>query len=258
MKLIGLMNREPSIFRNFLHNYRKIIKISFMNCVIIDDDPIQHALIEEYLNEMEEVDCIGVFNNPIDFLKAQKRLNYDFIVLDVEMPKMSGIDLLESFSEPVNVLIMSSKSEYAIEVINHNVLGYLLKPVKFVDFMKMIVKIKQKLNITNLSNQDEKDNLFIKSNGMLHKLKYSDITHISAAIDYIEIFTKKKKYLVHSSMNKTEEKLPNDIFFRIHRSTIVNVNHINRIDKGFIEIGDHTVKISPSKKDSFKTFINSL
>ena len=232
-----------------------------MNCVIIDDDPIQHTLMEEYLSEIEGIECVGTFNNPIEFLKAQDGLNFDFIILDMEMPKMSGVDLLNSFEEPTSVLVVTSKPEYAIEVINHNVLGYLLKPVKFVDFMKMIEKIKVKLTGSDsepTQKSDEKDHLFVKSNGMLHKLQYSEITHIGAAVDYIEVFTKQKKYLVHSSMNKTEVKLPDDIFFRIHRSTIINVNHINRIDKEFVEVGDHTVKIAPSKKDSFKAFINSL
>lgn len=232
-----------------------------MNCVIIDDDPIQNALIEEYLEEIDNVDCVGVFNNALDFLKTQEGINFDLIILDMEMPKMSGVDLLNSFKDPANVLVISSKSEYAIEVINHNVLGYLLKPVKFVDFMKMMEKVKESMSYPSNSGADvpeEKNHLFIKSNGMLHKLKYTDITHIAAAVDYIEVFTKEKKYLVHSSMNKTEEKLPTETFFRIHRSTIVNVNHINRIDKEFVEVGEHTVKIAPSKKDAFKAFINSL
>lgn len=232
-----------------------------MKCIIIDDDPIQHTLLEEYISEIDDVECKAIFNNPIEFLKAKDNIEFDFLILDMEMPKMTGVDLLNSFDKPVNVLVISSKPEYAIEVINHNVLGYILKPVKFVDFMKMIDKIKNKLTIPVNSTQnssEEKNHLFIKSNGMLHKLKYEEITHIGAAVDYIEVFTTKKKYLVHSSMNKTEEKLPNDIFFRIHRSTIINVNHINRIDKEFVEIGDHTVKIAPSKKDAFKEFINSL
>ncbi len=231
-----------------------------MNCIIIDDDPIQNTLIEEYLEEIDGVNCAATFNNPIEFLKAQDGLSFDFIILDMEMPKMSGVDLLNSFEDPANVMVISSKAEYAIEVINHNVLGYLLKPVKFVNFMKMIEKVKEKLSSseTTTSSPEEKDHLFIKSNGMLHKLKYTDITHIGAAVDYIEVFTKAKKYLVHSSMNKTEGKLPQEMFFRIHRSTIVNVNHINRIDKEFVEVGDHTVKIAPSKKEAFKAFINSL
>ena len=179
-----------------------------MNCIIIDDDAIQNTLIEEYLREIDGVDCVGVFNNPIDFLKVQDTLNLDFIILDMEMPKMSGVDLLNSFDKSVSVLVISSKPEYAIEVINHDVLGYLLKPVKFVDFMKMMRKIKTKFNPLTAIPPEEKNHLFVKSNGMLHKLKYADITHISAAVDYIEVHTLKKKYLVNSSMNKTEVKLP--------------------------------------------------
>ena len=229
-----------------------------MNCIIIDDDAIQNTLIEEYLKEIDGLDCVGVFNNPIDFLKVQDTLNLDFIILDMEMPKMSGVDLLNSFDKSVSVLVISSKPEYAIEVINHDVLGYLLKPVKFVDFMKMMRKIKTKFNPLTAIPPEEKNHLFVKSNGMLHKLKYADITHISAAVDYIEVHTLKKKYLVNSSMNKTEVKLPKNSFFRIHRSTIINVNHINRIDKELVEIGLETVKIAPSRREPFSEFINSL
>lgn len=229
-----------------------------MNCIIIDDDSIQHTLIEEYLKEIDGVNCVGVFNNPIEFLKEQDKFKFDFIILDMEMPKMSGLDLLNSFNKSVSVLVISSKSKYAIEVINHDILGYLLKPVKFVDFMKMMRKIKTKSNPHTSVPPEEKNHLFVKSDGMLHKLKYADITHISAAVDYIEVHTFKKKYLVNSSMNKTEMKLPKNSFFRIHRSTIINVNHINRIDKELVEVGLETVRIAPNKRETFSEFINSL
>ena len=124
--------------------------------------------------------------------------------------------------------------------------------------MKMMRKIKTKFNPLTAIPPEEKNHLFVKSNGMLHKLKYADITHISAAVDYIEVHTLKKKYLVNSSMNKTEVKLPKNSFFRIHRSTIINVNHINRIDKELVEIGLETVKIAPSRREPFSEFINSL
>ena len=112
-----------------------------MNCVIIDDDPIQHTILSQYIEEIEDIECTGFFKNPIEFLKVQNKHSFDFIILDVEMPKMSGVDLLESFTSPINVLVMSSKSQYAIEVINHNVLGYLLKPVKFVDLPEEIYEV---------------------------------------------------------------------------------------------------------------------
>lgn len=235
-----------------------------MNCVIIDDDPVQHSLIEGYIEELDEINCIGIFNNPVEFLKMENKSDIDFIILDMEMPKMSGVDLLESLENPISVLVVSSKSEYAIDVINHNVLGYLLKPVKFVDFMKTIEKIKGILKPAKNSSEEikspkeDKDHLFIKSNGMLHKLNYQDITFVGAAVDYIEVHTEDKKYLVHSSMNKTEEKLPQEKFFRIHRSTIINVDHIQRIDKDFVEINESVLKIAPGKKESFLKFINSL
>lgn len=228
-----------------------------MNCIIIDDDPIQHELIKDYTEEIEDINCVASFGNAIDFLKAKDNLDFDLLILDMEMPKMSGVDLLESFDEKVAVLVISSKKDYAIEVINHDVVGYLLKPVKFVDFLKTIEKIKTKLN-PPLQESNTKQNLFIKSNGMLHNIDFKEITHISAAVDYIEVFTSKKKYLVHSTMNKIEQKVPNSHFFRIHRSTIVNVDHIKKIDKFFVEIGDHTLKIAPGKKDPFLNFINSL
>jgi len=229
-----------------------------MNCVIIDDDHIQHTIIEGYIDEFEGVNCLATFSNPIEFLKMENKSDIDFIILDMEMPKMSGVDLLNSLSKPISVLVISSKSEYAIDVINHNVLGYLLKPVKFVDFMKIIEKVKFLIKKPESKITNDKKYLFIKSDGMLHKLNYNDVLYVAAAIDYIEIFTKEKKYLVHSSMNKTEDKLPTDQFFRIHRSTIININHIKRIDRDFVEINQHTLKIAPSKKENFLKFINSL
>lgn len=232
-----------------------------MNCIIIDDDPVQNALIEGYIEEIEGLKCLGTFNNPIEYLKDKRSEKVDFIILDMEMPKMSGVDLLNALTDPISVLVISSKAEYAIEVINHNVLGYLLKPVKFVDFLKTIDKIKGLLNFSSLNTpatKDDKNHLFIKSNGMLHKLDYSEILYIAASVDYIEVYTKNKKYLVNSTMSNTEDKLPKDTFFRIHRSTIINVNHIKRIDGDFVEINQETLKVAPGKKEAFLNFINSL
>ena len=228
-----------------------------MNCIIIDDDSIQIAIFKGYIDEIKGVNCIATFNNPIEFLRMKNELEIDLIILDMEMPKMNGVDLLESLPKPISVLVISSKPEYAIDVINHNVIGYLLKPLKFVDFMKTMDKvklIKEKPKVNSKKNNQ----LFIKSNGMLHNINFDDILYINAAIDYIEVQTKNKKYLVHSSMNKTKEKLPSNNFYRIHRSTIINVNHIKRIDRDFVEINQEALKIAPSKKEDFLNFINSL
>ena len=228
-----------------------------MNCIIIDDDSIQIAIFKGYIDEIKGVNCIATFSNPIEFLRMKNELEIDLIILDMEMPKMNGVDLLEALTEPISVLVISSKPEYAIDVINHNVIGYLLKPLKFVDFMKTMDKvklIKEKPKVNSKKNNQ----LFIKSNGMLHNINFDDILYINAAIDYIEVQTKNKKYLVHSSMNKTKEKLPSNNFYRIHRSTIINVNHIKRIDRDFVEINQEALKIAPSKKEDFLNFINSL
>ena len=120
--------------------------------------------------------------------------------------------------------------------------------------MKKVKLIKKKPEVNSKKNNQ----LFIKSNGMLHNINSDDILYINAAVDYIEVQTKNKKYLVHSSMNKTKEKLPSNNFYRIHRSTIINVNHIKRIDRDFVEINQEALKIAPSKKEDFLNFINSL
>jgi DNA-binding LytR/AlgR family response regulator len=228
-----------------------------MNCIIIDDDSIQIAIFKGYIDEIKGVNCIATFNNPIEFLRMKNELEIDLIILDMEMPKMNGVDLLESLPKPISVLVISSKPEYAIDVINHNVIGYLLKPLKFVDFMKTMDKVKL-IKEKSKVNSKKNNQLFIKSNGMLHNINFDDILYINAAVDYIEVQTKNKKYLVHSSMNKTKEKLPANNFYRIHRSTIINVNHIKRIDRDFVEINQEALKIAPSKKVEFLNFINSL
>lgn len=227
-----------------------------MNCVIIDDDPIQHDILEGYINDIEGVNILCKFQNPIDFLKMEEKSEIDLIILDMEMPKMNGVDLLTALKHPTAVLVISSKSEYAIDVINHNVLGYLLKPLKFIDVINTIDKIKS--NFKNPTLKHNSKQLFIKSNGMLHKIDYKNILYVTAAVDYIEVQTKERKYLVYSSMNKTEDKLPNSHFFRIHRSTIININHINKIDKDYVEINEETFKIASGKKEAFLKFINSL
>lgn len=230
-----------------------------MKCIIIDDDPIQQTLLEGYTEEVDGLECVKCYDNPLDFLKDKDKPKFDLLLLDMEMPKMSGVDFLETIDKDFHVVVISSKTEYAIDVINHNVDGYLVKPVKMVDFFKMMEKVKSlSTPVEPKIETPDKDHLYIKSDGMFHKIDYDKILYIGAAVDYIEIFTPEKTYLVGSTMNKIAEKLPESLFFRIHRSSIINLEKIKKIDKDFVEIGNYTLKIAPSKKEEFLKIINSL
>tara|TARA_B100000809_G_scaffold148849_1_gene146320 strand:+ start:1101 stop:1772 length:672 start_codon:yes stop_codon:yes gene_type:complete len=223
-----------------------------MNCIIIEDDKVQQQIIRRYIHKTDNLDCVATYNNPLDFFKTPKILNIGIIFLDVEMPEMSGIEFLKKIDLPylTSVVLITSHKNYALEAYENNVVDYLLKPCSYAQFLKSIAKV-SKINPIHI----KKDFIFIRSNGADVKLFFDEILRIEGASEYIVIITKKKNYMVYSSMKSIIEKLPDD-FIRVHRSNIVSISKIEKIHGHIIEINGDLVKISRTYKSIVESIIN--
>ena len=212
-----------------------------MKCVIIEDDLVQRVLLKGLLEKINNIQVHSEYSNPVEYLKVHKEIRPEIIFLDIEMPEMTGIDFLNSVNLQCPVIVTAAKKEYAFDVFNFNVVSYLLKPIHLSDLIKAIEK-------ANIVAEESKDYLFVKSIGSLHKVLYSDILYVKGAVDYIEIYTKTKKYLVNSSLNSIEATLPQDRFVRIHRSHIVSIDYVTKIENNYVIINNEELKISDTYK----------
>lgn len=233
-----------------------------MNCIIIDDDKLSRRVIEEFINKTENLILAGSFSTAVEainFLKQQE--NIDLIFLDIEMPEMSGIDFLDTLKNLPQIIIISAKGKYALDAFEYDVTDYLLKPISYARFYKAVDKALNRTQRSNLSSIG-KDEIFIKKNSSLVRLKYDEILWIEALENYVVFNTFADKFTIHFTMKAIEQKLPPKKFVRVHRSFIINKSSINEIEDNAILMktidGIKSVPIGKSFKDKLMNDLNLI
>ncbi len=218
-----------------------------INCIIVDDEPIARNGMLEYVNQVEFLYPVAVCKNAIEASAALQEHNVELVFLDIQMPKITGIDFLKNLVNPPLVIITTAFPEYAIEGYELNILDYLLKPISFERFFKAIVKAqlhlrhKQEFSVTA-------PYFFIKSNQKIEKVFIEDILYIEALSNYVILHTKTKKHIAYMSFKGIESQLPKNLFLKIHKSFIVAVNAIQTIDNNEVILDGHILPISKSYK----------
>ena len=205
-----------------------------MNCVIIDDDTLSRRVIEEYVKKTNFLSLIHSFSNAVDAINnIKEHERVDLVFLDIEMPEMSGIDFLNTLNSPCQIVIISSKEKYALEAFEYNVTDYLLKPILYSRFFKAVEKAHARYD--KMQDFKEGDNeVFIKKNAKLVRVRYDEILWIEALENYVMIAAIDENYTIHFTMKAIESKLPKHVFVRIHRSYIVNKSKIAVIEDNSI------------------------
>jgi len=215
-----------------------------MDCIIIDDEETARVIIKTLCNEIENLTIIDEFPNAIQAIKFLNENEIDLIFLDIHMPDFNGLDFIKALKNPPKIILTTSDTKFAIEAFEYDcIVDYLLKPIEISRFEKAILKAKkhQAIKISNTNNNalDHKNDFYVNIDRRLIKIDLPQIYLIEAKGDYIHIKTEDKNYVVHSTLKKIEEKLPESLFLKVHRSYIINVKKI-------IDIEDNSVLI---KKD---------
>jgi DNA-binding LytR/AlgR family response regulator len=233
-----------------------------MNCIIIDDDKLSRRIVEEFVAKTESLNLLHSFENAVDAINAFKSDDeIHLIFLDIEMPEMSGIDFLDSLKNPPQIIIISSKDKYALNAFEYDVTDYLLKPITYSRFDKAVDKALNRFEKNRIDGMG-KEEIFIKKNSTLVRLKYDDILWVEALENYVIFNTFSDKYTIHFTMKAIEQKLPTSKFTMVHRSYIVNTSSINVIEDNAIiiktEDGSKTIPIGKSYKDKLMGDINLM
>ncbi|HNQ68982.1 MAG TPA: LytTR family transcriptional regulator DNA-binding domain-containing protein [Bacteroidales bacterium] len=212
-----------------------------MKALIIDDEPLAVQIIKEFVATFNEIEIIGEYNNGFDAIKAINEIKPDLIFLDIQMPKLTGFEMLELIENPPFIIFTTAYEEFALKAFEKNAVDYLLKPFSKARFDQAILKVlkqnedkKSSVNylplIENIqSSKEVLDRVVVKESGKIFIIPVSEIYFIEAADDYVVINTSGKEYVKNSTMKYYADKLPADVFVRIHRSSIININFIKEI-----------------------------
>ncbi len=230
-----------------------------MNCLILDDDNVSRLALEELLNQTGTIEVIASCEKITEALKVINSQEVDIIFLDIEMPEMNGFEFLETLSDNPFIIFISSRESYALKAYETSATDYLLKPFTLDRLLKAINKVKEAKQQRSVSSENNTaKNIFIKADSAFVKLDIDAINWIESLGDYVTIHTDDKRYVVNITMKKVEEKLSSASFCRIHRSFIINLNKIDKIEENIVIIKNKTFPVSRSNKKDLYERINLL
>ena len=216
--------------------------------IIVDDEPIARSIIKKFLSEEEEIEIIGECGNGIDAVKMILEEKPDIVFLDIQMPEMTGFEVIEEigYANLPHIIFVTAYDQYAIKAFEINALDYLLKPFDKDRFHNSIVRAKELIGSKNELKEHIKDligsinqeakylnRILIKSSGRVYFLKTSEISYIEAAAYYVKLHSGKKEHVIRETLNNLESKLDPEVFVRIHRSHIVNIDYIKELEPWF-------------------------
>lgn len=225
-----------------------------LQCIIIDDEPLARTGLKEYIQDVEFLQLAGEFDNPMKAIDTLMQQKIDLIFLDIQMPRMTGLEFLKTLTQPPLVIFTTAYPQYAVEGFELNAIDYLLKPFSFERFWKAVIKAK---SLKEPAAQaiapgagTEPDYFFIKSDNKLVKIKYDEILFIEALQNYVAVHTTEKKYITYLTFRSIEEYLPASRFVRTHKSFIVAAGKVESIEGNDIRIGQHHIPISRTERET--------
>lgn len=224
-----------------------------LKCLIVDDEPPAHKILENYIGRLSSLSLAGNCYNAIEALNFLHEKQVDVLFLDINMPELSGLEMLGTLQNPPLVILTTAYSEYALESYEFGVLDYLLKPVSFNRFLKTINKIlaiKQPASFPEVLEKEEpvpKQNFFfVKADGVQHKIHFTDVNYLESKGNFVQIHRDKSRLLASDTLSKMEKKLSDYGFLRVHRSYIINIQKVKSIQGNLIQIGKDNIPIGNS------------
>ena len=220
-----------------------------LKCLIVDDEVLAQDVIEKYISTIPTLDLAGKCDNAIEAISFLHNNHVDLLFLDLNMPELSGLEMLKTLNNPPKVILTTAYSEYALESYEYGVVDYLLKPIKLERFIKSVNKVVDQYNENTAVNENAEmqqyQTIFIKEDQVTYQISLNDILYVEAYGNYLKVHTLDKVYVTRDTMHDMEEKLPKEMFMRIHKSFIISLPKItssagNRvlIDNREIPVGE--------------------
>lgn len=204
-----------------------------LNCIIVDDEPLARKVLTEYIEDTDFLVLKGKAENPVKASILLGDNQVDLIFLDINMPRLSGIEFLRTAGSLPMVIITTAYAEYAIDGFELNVLDYLVKPFSFERFLKAAGKAMEQYALKNQPEKSaatEYDHFFVKWDGKIEKIFYDDLLYVEAMLNYVVLHTAKRKMIVYLTIKSIVDQLPSSCFLKVHKSYIINLGKIISIE----------------------------
>jgi DNA-binding LytR/AlgR family response regulator len=236
-----------------------------IRCLIIDDEPLALRVLERYAGDVSYLEIAGKCSNALEAMEVLHRERIDLLFLDINMPKLTGIEFLKTQKHPPIVIITTAYAEYALQGYELNVIDYLMKPFSFDRFLKAVQKAEEALKDQPARIQHSQGNvtadeqfIFIKSSKKTYNVSLESILYIEALGDYVKVFTPERMIISYQSLKNIETLLPPRRFPRIHKSFIVSLSKIEMIEGNHVKIRDRLIPIGTNYKAEFEKLILSI
>ncbi|MDD4602426.1 MAG: LytTR family DNA-binding domain-containing protein [Bacteroidales bacterium] len=236
-----------------------------IRCVIIDDEPLAQRVIEKYAENLPFLEIKHKCHNALEAVDVLHHEKIDLLFLDINMPKLNGMDFLKTLKNPPLVIITTAYAEYAIQGYEMDVIDYLMKPFPFDRFLKAVQKAEEILNNKDGSrieskelDKQEESIIFIKSSKKTYRVNLADILYIEALGDYVKIYTVDKMIVSYQSLKNIETLLPAKLFPRIHKSFIIALSRIDLIEGNHVKINDRMIPVGTNFKTDFERLIKPI
>ncbi|MEP6675048.1 MAG: LytTR family DNA-binding domain-containing protein [Ferruginibacter sp.] len=228
-----------------------------INCLVVDDEPIARDGLLEHIRQIDFLYPVAECKSALEASVWLQKKKIDLIYLDIQMPKLTGIDFIKNSPALPAVIFTTAYPEYAIEGYELDVLDYLLKPISFNRFLKSALKAQEFLGLKTRHEVSASDDyFFIKCNQKIEKIAMNDVLYIEGMSNYIIVHTDQKKYIAYLTFKGIEERLPAHLFIRIHKSFLVSINAIRSIDVNEIRLENSTLPVSKNYKEELLSKIS--
>lgn len=221
--------------------------------IVIDDEPLARKGIKEYIADVDFLELAGEFDNPLKATEILKKGEAQLLFLDIQMPKITGLDFFKTLQQPPPVIFTTAFPQYALDGFEVNALDYLVKPISFERFLKAALKAKEYYEIREKNSTEiaatDSNYFFIKADNKLVKLFFDEVLFAEALQNYVVIHIKDKKYITYLTFKAVEDYLPEAQFIKTHKSYIIAASKIDSIEGNDIRIGQHHIPISRNLKE---------
>ncbi len=225
-----------------------------LKCIIVDDEENAMDGIVDYIQDIESLQVVGTCLSAMEAIEVLKKQEADLMFLDINMPRMSGLELLESIQNPPLTILTTAYSEFALDGFRLNVVDYLLKPYTFQRFFQAVQKaidLHKSRIIWEEKETGRSLDMYIRQGDSFQRINWEDILFVESMQNYLKLYFINKTFVIHQTMTSLEEILPKDYFFRIHNSYLINVSKIDKINGGRLFINGKELPISKYRKDAF-------
>tara|TARA_R110002072_G_scaffold193809_3_gene350976 strand:+ start:5509 stop:6222 length:714 start_codon:yes stop_codon:yes gene_type:complete len=228
-----------------------------LNCVIVDDSSLQRLSIVRLVQSHPSLNLVSEYNNAIEAKMGLLNNKIDLVFLDIEMPILSGFDLLDDLNQKPQIIFITGKTKYAFKAFDYDAVDYLRKPITKERFLNAVHKAITNYKLKNDEGFDDEDFIFVKSNLKKRKVFLNELKYIEALGDYVKLVTDHESLVVLSTMKSFAALLPQDRFMRIHKSYIVNLDRVERYNSKSVEIEKEFLPLSRNKKTALVEALSS-